>query len=273
MLLGISSYAYTWSIGIPGYPMPEKRMSPLDLIGAAKELKVDVVQIADNMLLHNLDEGELEGIGKKAEKSGITIEVGTRGVSPSILNRYLRISRLLKAKLLRVLLDSPDFSPTIEQAVEWIKSVLPQFEKENVSIAIENHDLRTSKELVKLVESINDPHVGICLDTANSIGALEDPYEVVRVLSPYTLCLHLKDVEVFRPKHHQGFIVEGRPLGKGKLNIKWILETVKRYGKDPNVIIELWVPFMGSIDETVELEKNWVRESVEYARKLLADLE
>lgn len=272
MLLGISSYAYTWSIGVPGYPMPKKRMSPLDLIKAAKELGVEVVQIADNMPLHSFEKKEIENVGKKAKKQGVVLELGTRGVIPSVLIEYLEIAKSLRAKLLRVLLDSSDSSPTIEQAAEWIKSVLPDFKKEGVFIAIENHDLRTSKELIELIEKINDPCVGICLDTANSIGALENPYEVVKVLSPYTLCLHLKDVEIYRPKHQQGFVIEGRPLGKGKLNVKGILETVKNFGRDPNVILELWVPFTESIEKTVELEREWIKESVEHAKQLLDTL-
>mgnify|MGYP000259320160 CR=1 FL=1 len=272
MLLGISSYAYTWSIGVPGYPLPEKKMSPLDLIKMAKELGVEVVQIADNIPLHSFGRKEIENIGKEAKKQGVILELGTRGVIPSILIEYLEIAKLLEAKLLRVLLDSPDSSPTIEQAVEWIRSVLSDFRKEGIFIAIENHDLRTSKELLELVRRIDDPYVGICLDTANSIGALENPYEVIKVLSPFTLCLHLKDVEIYRPKHQQGFVIEGRPLGRGKLNIRWILETVKSFGRDPNVILELWVPFTESIDKTIELERMWIRESVEYAKQLLAVL-
>ena len=271
MLLGISSYAYTWSIGVPGYPIPKKRMSPLDLIKAAKELGVKVVQMADNLHLR-FDKKELENIGEEAMKQGVVLELGTRGVIPSVLIEYLEIAKLLRAKLLRVLLDSPDSSPTIDQAIEWIRSVLSDFRKEGIFIAIENHDLRTSKELLELVRRIDDPYVGICLDTANSIGALENPYEVVRVLSPYTLCLHLKDVEIYRPKHQQGFVIEGRPLGKGKLDVRGILKTVKNSGRDPNVILELWVPFTESIEKTVEIEREWIKESVEHAKQLLDTL-
>jgi len=47
---------------------------------------------------------------------------------------------------------------------------------------------------------------------------------------------------------------------------------MKNSGRDPNVILELWVLFTESIEKTVELEREWIKESVEHAKQLLDTL-
>ncbi len=269
MFLGVSSYTYGWSVGIPGYS-PSKKLSPEGLIEKAKALGVEVLQIADNCPLHTLGEDDLINIQKKAEENNIKLELGTRGIEPDFLKKYLQIAKLLRANLLRVLLDSPLSSPNTYQVITWIQEILPECREKEVYIAIENHDQRTTKELKEIVETIDDPMVGICLDTVNSLGALECPHEVVENLAPYVLNIHLKDFEIMRLPHQQGFIVEGRPLGRGKLDAGWVIETVKNFGKDPNLILELWVPLCETIDKTIEKEEEWAYASVEYARSLLS---
>ena len=58
MLIGISSYTYTWAVGVPG-SLPEKQLSAYDLADKAAELGLKLVQIADNLPLEKLSENEL----------------------------------------------------------------------------------------------------------------------------------------------------------------------------------------------------------------------
>lgn len=52
MNIGISSYTYTWGVGVPGYSSIENPLTPIDLIRRAFELGVQVVQLCDNTPLH-----------------------------------------------------------------------------------------------------------------------------------------------------------------------------------------------------------------------------
>ena len=52
MQLGISSYTYTWAVGVPG-SMPPKPLSAYDLVDKAFNLGLGVVQIADNLPLES----------------------------------------------------------------------------------------------------------------------------------------------------------------------------------------------------------------------------
>ena len=54
MQLGISSYTFSWAVGIPGYPQPLQPLTALALLDRASELGVGVVQIADNLPLDAL---------------------------------------------------------------------------------------------------------------------------------------------------------------------------------------------------------------------------
>jgi hypothetical protein len=37
------------------------------------------------------------------------------------------------------------------------------------------------------------------------------------------------------------------------------------------VVIELWTPFMGSVEETITLEREWAATSIRYLRELISE--
>jgi hypothetical protein len=49
MHLGLSSYTFVWSVGVPGYPQPPAPLTAEGLLRKAAEFGVTVVQIADNL--------------------------------------------------------------------------------------------------------------------------------------------------------------------------------------------------------------------------------
>ena len=81
--LGISSYTYAWSIGVPGHPVPDP-LSVLGLLDKAVALGVGVVQIADNLPLDRMPTESLERLKRSAEDREVQIEVGARGVTHPI---------------------------------------------------------------------------------------------------------------------------------------------------------------------------------------------
>src|SRR5690606_5281401 len=114
-----------------------------------------------------------------------------------------------------------------------------------------------ARTLAAIVERLDSPHVGICLDTANSLGCMEGIDHVLEVLGPWVVNLHIKDVRVFRPSHLKGFIVEGRPAGQGQIDIPRLLERLRAFNRDPNAILELWPPPADDVDQAVAREEEW----------------
>lgn len=268
MRLGISSYTYTWAVGVPGCPPPHPMMA-MDLLDEAAKLGVGVVQIADNLPLDRLSPSGLSALRQRATELEISIEVGTRGIARDHLHTYLQLAQCLQSPILRVVVDTADHHPSEDEVAETARSLMPEFEQAGVCLAIENHDRFAVKPLARIFERVGSAHVGICLDTANSLGALEGPEAVIEVLGPWTVNLHVKDIVVRRAAHNMGFIVEGRPAGQGQLDIPWLLQRLNEMGRDPNAILELWTPPAGMLTETIAKEAVWASTSVEYLRRFI----
>ena len=90
---------------------------------------------------------------------------------------------------------------------------------------------------------------------------------VVETLASYTLNLHLKDLWIYRTVHTMSFIIEGRPVGQGMLDIPWVLAEMGKQSQDMNVILEMWTPPEEDLEDTIVKERRWVAESVAYLRK------
>src|SRR5262245_53934727 len=174
MRLGISSYTYVWAVGVPGYPAPPRPLTATQLLGRADELGVRVVQIADNLPLDTLGEPELDSLARDASRRGIALEVATRGTYTDHLRRYIAIAVQLKSPILRIVIDTADHEPSPDEVVILLRSVLPDLERAGVYLAIENHDRFRAAILADILGQIGNGPVGMCLDTANSIGCLEN---------------------------------------------------------------------------------------------------
>jgi sugar phosphate isomerase/epimerase len=105
----------------------------------------------------------------------------------------------------------------------------------------------------------------------NSLAVPEGWKQVAEVLAPYTMCLHLKDFAVQRVWSMMGFVVEGRPAGKGQVDLPWLFDTLKASRTDFNVIIELWPPEQPTLEETIALEQAWAVESIPAMRAYVKD--
>jgi hypothetical protein len=51
------------------------------------------------------------------------------------------------------------------------------------------------------------------------------------------------------------------------LNIGWLLDELRAADSDPNMIIELWTPYCGSVEETIVLEQEWAARSVPFLKR------
>ncbi len=268
--LGISSYTFAWAIGVPGHPTP-KPMTAFDLLDRASAFGVNVLQIADNLPLDQMADETLTRLKQTADERAIQIEVGARGIQPSCLERYLRIAQLFDSSILRVVIDSADHKPAVDEVIDLLRAQLCAFEDAGVVLAIENHDRFSVADFERVLTTLNSPNLGICLDTVNSFGACEGPQAVVNALGPWTVNLHIKDFIVRRADHQMGFAIDGTPAGEGMLNVPWLLDSIAVHGRDMSAILELWPRPAESIQATIARESQWSQHSVAYLRTLIAD--
>jgi len=263
MKLGISSYTYTWSVGVPGSE-PREPWDEMKLLQKAVELEVDCLQIADNLPLHSMKEKRLLKLKQKAAEARIELEVGARGMTPEMLHRYIGITSLLGSSMLRFVIDGPRFTPSVTEVIEIVKAVTPELKDQGIRLAIENHDRLLAREFLEIVEGSHSPNVGICLDSVNSMGAGEGIETITTILAPHTFNLHVKDFLAERHPHMMGFTIEGRPVGRGQLPLAWMLEQLGPQCQ--SAILESWTPPEERIEKTMAKEADWAIESINYLK-------
>jgi Sugar phosphate isomerases/epimerases len=240
------------------------------LVRTAAELQVRVVQIADNLPLDALTSPELKSLRQLAQDYGIALQVGTRGVDPNHLLKYLRIAEELESTLVRTLGGWPGYPTPLSEVEKNIHLVLPAFIDAGVSLALENYEVYPTADLANLVRSIDDPRFGICLDVANSFAAWESAEQILDNLASVAISAHIKDFTVERTNSLMGFACVGRPIGQGKLPLDLILTRLGQFKRRPDLIVELWPPRQRTLEETLSLERTWASESVQYLRSFVA---
>lgn len=269
MRLGISSYTYTWAVGVPGHE-PPRRMTAAGLVRRAGEAGVPCVQIADNCPLEALSDAERRDLRTLAQELAVAIEVGARGLTAERLGECLDLAVFFRSPVLRFVVDGPGYEPAVDEVVAVVNAALPRLRETGVRLAIENHDRLKAAEFREIVLRTDPEWVGICLDSVNSMGAGEGVREVVATLAPHTLNLHLKDFTVARVSHKMGFVVEGAPAGRGMLDVPWLLGEIRRHGRCQSAILELWTPPTDTVEETLAREAAWAEKSLRFLKPLLA---
>ena len=265
MRLGIGSYALAWAAGVPGYPAPARPLDAFGLISQAKALGVRLVQICDNIPLPE-DAGGLRRLAEEAAQAAVVVELGTRGTEPVHLQRMLAAARALQSPLVRTMVAGPG-ATELADAERDLRTVLPAFEEAGVTLAVENYEAHKAGELAAMIRRIGSARLGACLDTVNSLGALDEMSTVTEALLPLAVSIHVKDFSIRRLDHRMGFLVEGAPTGTGRLDIPQLLQAGASGGRDPGIILEQWTPWQGSLDATVSMEQSWARQGIAYLRR------
>jgi sugar phosphate isomerase/epimerase len=261
MRLGLSSYALTWTIHAdPGY-------TPLRLLEVAVQHGATLIQICDNLPLSALSERELHELRAAARDLGVGLEVGLRGLTPENARRYLAIARQLDAPLLRAVIDQGEYEPTPEEIVDMLQDLDAELQDSGVTLGIENHDRFKVRTIDEIIRAAGSDRVGVCLDTANSLGASEGLEQVVTTLAPHTVNLHVKDYRITRlAPLGLGFTVEGTPTGQGAVDWEWVLDHLS---PEVTLSLESWPPNQATVAETISLEQAWLEPSMAYLQELM----
>ena len=263
MKLGISSYTFGWAVGVKGFARAVA-LNERDLLEIAANEGVSVLQIGDNLPLHTINRPTLTDFAAAAKARGIQLEVGARRLVPERIAQYAEVARILGARFVRFVIDDADYHPDPAAVIAILKDSSRLLD--GLVLGIENHDRFQAKTLRHIIESAGDERIGVCLDTANSIGAGEGIEAVTDILAPLTVNLHIKDFSIERVPYLMGFNVTGRPAGAGMLNIPKLLETLAPHKKCVTAILELWTPPEARIEDTVAKEARWASESLKYLK-------
>lgn len=263
MHLGLSTYTFPWHIEFSKSQVSAP-FTWIDMLQFAHNRQISCFQFGDNYPLHLLSEVELQKLSETARDKNIHLQVGTRRLSIDNITTYISIAQKLASAFLRIVIDDAGYEPSEQEVIQIIKQLIPLCKKADVVLALENHDRFKAKTLVHIINETDPEWVAVCMDTANSLGAGEGIYEVVPLLLPYTINVHIKDFNIARAEHKMGFIVSGSAAGEGMLDIPWLIAECKKYKRCATATLEIWMNKEASNECTIAKETDWINKSIIY---------
>jgi len=153
-------------------------------------------------------------------------------------------------------------------AHDQITAVLPLLEKTGIKLAVENHTETFADEILWVIQQVNHPLVGACVDTVNSMGVLENPEYAVKKLAPYAFCNHFCDHKLTRDQF--GIRFHGVALGDGDIDCFKTLQTICDQSPTDRITFEIeWDMGDDSLAVAREKEMAACKKSIQYARQVL----
>lgn len=155
---------------------------------------------------------------------------------PAVFEHAVKVAKEAGASSLRVVCLLGRRYEMFETLAEWKTAVegfhrqiavaVPIVEKHRMRLGIENHKDWRVDEQVALLKHYSSEYVGVTLDTGNNLSVLDDPMETVAKLAPYTFNVHFKDMAL--EEAETGFLMSEVPLGEGLLDLKGMVDTIRR---------------------------------------------
>jgi 3-oxoisoapionate decarboxylase len=262
-VIGLGSYAFFWQQS----DRVEAPLSLIDVLERSRELGAEVFQICDWAPLERMTARELDDAATAARRLGISIQLGTKGVEPDRLARFLDLAERFSATLVRSMAaSSGSVPPTREETIRMLELALPAYRAAGVTLALETYELMPTATLIEIIEHVGSDHLGICLDPANVVAALESPRATVELCAELTRNVHAKDFAFARQPGWVGFTYSGAPMGEGLHDYPHLLATVQPRERGIDEIVEHWLPWQGDPESTVEAERAWTTTALDYLR-------
>jgi sugar phosphate isomerase/epimerase len=257
--LGLGSYALRWTLRDQD-PVKSCRQ----LITTTAELGLDLVQIADNVALLDLEVPQRRELKALAGDAGVSVEVGTRSYRAGDFRRMLRIADTFGSRHVRVV------GVDLRRLEELLGRVKTDVAAWGGLVVVENYFPVRTANLLQVLGDVGD-WVGTCADTANSIPAGEWPLETLAGLLPFAYYVHIKDYQFVPGPDAIGWTLIGTPLGTGQQEVGAIVQAAATAPHRPDLVIEHWLPWMGSQCATSRAERDWVERGVSMLRPLVSN--
>ncbi|SMG56039.1 sugar phosphate isomerase/epimerase family protein [Paraburkholderia susongensis] len=281
MKLAIDSYSYHRYFGevYPGLEAdPGSRITMEAFIDRAKALGVAGVSLescflpdpsADEVerLRNQLDRLELERVWAWGHPGGL--RSGDAPEELADLKRHTGIAAAVGAKVMRICCGGrrtrpQDWREHKARLVPLLVEAARHAKTQGIVLAIENHIDLLADELVELIETVDSPWLGICLDTANNLRMLEDPAVAIEKLAPYARATHVKDVTARSGNPREFAFWPSVPVGRGIIDIPHAFNELRKHGYNGLLALEIDYLHPDYTDD-----EQAIVESIEYMRGLL----
>ena len=126
----------------------------------------------------------------------------------------------------------------IEHYSKLIAPMAKACHESGYGFAVENHVDYYVSDLVEMCR--RTPHMGLFLDTGNSVNIGEKPIEAARDAAPYTLGLHFKDFIIKPNPGELKLECHGVALGSGDVGLREIYNIIMAGAPDPKNVLWEW---------------------------------
>lgn len=255
------------------------------LMDYAVEWGLDGLHVT-NVDLVSLEPEHLAKVKKAAEDHGLYLEYNVSFNAPcdprvnSTVKDALLNAKAIGADLVKFSLDidrphplygssfDPDVMKQLSKRYDEFKENLPLLDKLGLTMSIENHCDMYADEVIWLVDKLNNPNVGACVDTMNSLNVLEGPEECINKLAPYANCVHFCDIKLVVDP--DGLHSIGCPIGQGDIDTAKVLRTLREKSNVKRITFEVESEIGDkTLEEAQENEMKACKESIDYLRNTL----
>lgn len=281
MKLAIDSYSYHRYFG-EVYPEleedPGTRITMDTFIERAKALGVSGVSL-ESCFLPNPTADEVKRLNDHMDRLGLERvwawghPAGLRsGAAPeelADLKRHTEIAAAVGAKVMRICCGGrrtriDDWKEHKSRLVPLLNEAARHAGNHGVVLAIENHIDLYADELVELIETVDSPWLGVCLDTANNLRLLEDPNVAIEKLAPYARATHVKDIAAKGGNPREFAFWPSVPVGQGLIDIPHAFNELRKHGYTGLLALEIDYLHPAYVDD-----QQAIADSIEYMRGLL----
>ena len=290
MLLGLHTYSfYLHGIGQSwaDFKLPwPRQMSTFDLFDEGVKMGLDGFHLDDGVL-ETLDPSYLQEVKTAARERGLYLEynfsmdLGGMGIGiQHDLDQALATACALGSDIVKVSMDlvrprplaASRFHPRVKDQLKsfavQLKASAPAAAAAGIKIAVENHCDSFSEEIIWLLDRVDHPAVGACVDTVNALMVMEDPMQAIAKLAPRAFTNHFRDDRIEMQRY--GFKLTGAAVGEGDIDVKRAYQIIKTRStmRRINIETEMEIP-LDSMEHALRLEKEAVARSIRYCREVL----
>jgi sugar phosphate isomerase/epimerase len=290
MLLGLHTYSlYLHGVGQAwaDFKLPwPRQLTTFELFDEAVHLGLDGLHLDDGVL-ESLDTAYLQEVNAAAGERGLYLEynfsmdMGGRGIGiQHDLDEALATATALGADIVKVSMDlkrprpvsasrfHPDVMEQMKSFATRLKASAPAAKDAGIRIAVENHCDSFSEEILWLLDLVDHPAVGACIDTVNALMVMEDPIQAIENLAPRAFTNHFRDDRIEFQRY--GFKLTGAAVGEGDIDIKRAYEIIKTKSgmRRINIETEMEIP-LDDMNQALRMEKETITRSIRYCREVL----
>jgi sugar phosphate isomerase/epimerase len=290
MLLGLHTYSlYLHGVGQAwaDFKLPwPRQLTTFELFDEAVHLGLDGLHLDDGVL-ESLDTAYLREVNAAAGERDLYLEynfsmdMGGMGIGiQHDLDEALATAAALGADIVKVSMDlkrprpvsasrfHPDVMEQMKSFATRLKASAPAAKDAGIRIAVENHCDSFSEEILWLLDLVDHPAVGACIDTVNALMVMEDPMQAIENLAPRAFTNHFRDDRIEFQRY--GFKLTGAAVGEGDIDIKRAYEIIKTKSgmRRINIETEMEIP-LDDMNQALRMEKETITRSIRYCREVL----